>query len=66
MKKILFLTLLTTLTFAQTDPNIKWLHPSPQGWDLFWMKMWDANNWYLAGGYGMFLKTTDAGQTTGR
>ena len=60
---ILFLSTLSILINAQTDPNLKWLHPSPQGWDLRWVKMWDANNWYLCGDYGSFLKTTDAGQT---
>ncbi len=65
MKKflILFLSTLSILINAQTDPNLKWLHPSPQGWDLRWVKMWDANNWYMCGDYGSFLKTTDAGQT---
>jgi photosystem II stability/assembly factor-like uncharacterized protein len=60
---ILFLSSLSILTNAQSDPNIKWLHASPQGQDLRWMKMWDANNWYLGGQGGMFMKTTDAGQT---
>lgn len=65
MKKIsvfIFITI-SILLNAQTDPNLKWLHPSPQGWDLRWVKMWDANNWYFCGDYGIFMKTTDAGQT---
>jgi photosystem II stability/assembly factor-like uncharacterized protein len=48
---------------AQTDPNIKWLHPSPQGNTLRCVKMWDANNWYIGGEYGMFMKTSDGGTT---
>ncbi|MFI5406849.1 MAG: WD40/YVTN/BNR-like repeat-containing protein, partial [Nitrososphaerales archaeon] len=65
MKRFLtiFFIAYSILINAQSDPNLKWLHPSPQGWDLKWMKMWDANNWYLAGNYGSFMKTTDAGQT---
>ena len=60
---LLFFSVLSILISAQDNPNIKWLHPSPQGWNLRWAKMWDANNWYLAGEYGSFMKTTDAGLT---
>lgn len=41
----------------------EWLHPTPNGNTLRWIKMWDANNWYAVGGGGTFLKTTDAGAT---
>jgi photosystem II stability/assembly factor-like uncharacterized protein len=63
MKKFLtiFLSAFSILINAQSDPNIKWIHPSPQGNDIKWMKMWDANNWYLGGLTGLFMKTTDAG-----
>jgi len=47
---------------AQSDPNFKWIHPSPQGKDIKWMKMFDANNWYLGGLTGCY-ETTDAGLT---
>ncbi len=65
MKKFLLMGLVafSIMVNAQSDPNLKWLHPSPQGWDLIWMKMFDANTWYLAGQYGIFMKTTDGGQT---
>ncbi len=63
MKTFIFIIIISSMQFAQSDPNINWLHPSPQGQQLNWIKMWDANNWYLAGQYGMFMKTTDAGQT---
>jgi len=39
----------------------EWLHQTPQGNTLRWVKMWDANNWYAVGYGGTFMKTTDAG-----
>ena len=39
----------------------EWLHETPQGNTLRWVKMWDANNWYAVGYGGTFIKTTDAG-----
>lgn len=39
----------------------EWLHETPQGNTLRWVKMWDENNWYAAGFGGTFLRTTDAG-----
>ncbi|MCW8805244.1 MAG: YCF48-related protein [Ignavibacteriaceae bacterium] len=41
----------------------EWLHQTPQGNTLRWVKMWDANNWYAVGYGGTFLKTTDGGAT---
>jgi photosystem II stability/assembly factor-like uncharacterized protein len=58
---ILVLSLTFTMTFAQTNQNWKWLHPTPQGNTLRWVKMWDANNWYAVGYAGTFMKTTNAG-----
>ncbi len=66
MKKLILITvfLLTAAgLFAQSTPEWKWVHPRPQGQSLNWMKMVDANNWYAAGDYGMFVKTTNAGVT---
>ncbi|MDR3668355.1 MAG: YCF48-related protein [Ignavibacteriaceae bacterium] len=66
MKKYLLVLLLISLSSfsnSQSDPNLKWLHPSPQGNNLRCVKMWDENNWYLAGEYGIFMKTSDAGNT---
>jgi photosystem II stability/assembly factor-like uncharacterized protein len=45
------------------DQKWQWLHPKPQGNILRWCKMWDNNNWYMAGNYATFLKTSDAGNT---
>jgi len=39
----------------------EWLHQTPQGNTLRWVKMWDADNWYAAGYGGTFMKTTDGG-----
>ena len=39
----------------------EWLHQTPQGNTLRWVKMWDANTWYAAGYGGTFMKTTDGG-----
>ncbi|MBI5402232.1 MAG: T9SS type A sorting domain-containing protein [Ignavibacteriae bacterium] len=46
---------------AQTSPDWKWIHPRPQAQYVKWVKMIDANTWYAAGEYGVFLKTTNAG-----
>lgn len=58
---ILILSVSFTMSFAQTNQNWKWLHPTPQGNTLRWVKMWDANNWYAVGYAGTFMKTTNAG-----
>ncbi len=39
----------------------EWLHQTPQGNTLRWVKMWDADTWYAAGYGGTFMKTTDGG-----
>jgi photosystem II stability/assembly factor-like uncharacterized protein len=41
----------------------EWLHQTPQGNTLRWVKMWDANNWYACGFGGTFMKTTNGGST---
>ncbi len=48
--------------FAQTGPWT-WMHPTPQGNTLRYVKYWDANNWYAVGYVGTFMKTTNAGAT---
>ena len=64
MKSLLILILVlisSTALFSQSNPDWKWIHPRPQGQYLQWMTMVDANTWYAAGDYGMFMKTTNAG-----
>ena len=66
MKKyiILFLfTLQSSFINAQLYSDWKWLHQSPQGNDLHWVKMWDVNTIYAIGSKGTFVKTTDRGAT---
>ncbi len=63
MKRLILFAIFSAFALAQSDPDLKWLHPSPQGQYLRWVKMFDANNWYAAGERGSFMKTTDAGQT---
>lgn len=48
--------------FAQTGPWT-WMHPTPQGNTIRWVKYWDANNWYAVGLAGTFMKTSNAGTT---
>lgn len=43
--------------------NWEWMHPTPQGNNFRYLKVWDANNWYALGYSGMFVKTSDAGTT---
>ena len=64
MKKILLpivLLLATQTLFAQLFTDWKWIHPTPQGNTLRYIKRWDANNWYAVGYGGTFMKTTNAG-----
>jgi photosystem II stability/assembly factor-like uncharacterized protein len=65
MKKSFLILILSAINvlLAQTDPNLKWLHPSPQGESIQWIKMWDDDNWYMGGDLGKFMKTSDAGKT---
>lgn len=48
--------------FSQAYQKWQWLHPKPQGNDLNWVKVWNANTWYATGMRGTFIKTTNAGQ----
>ena len=43
--------------------NWEWLHQTPQGNTLRWVKMWDASTWYAVGEGGTFMKTTDGAAT---
>ncbi|MCI0472859.1 MAG: hypothetical protein L0Y76_04665, partial [Ignavibacteria bacterium] len=68
MKKQFIIITLTFITFftnlnAQLYQDWKWLHQSPQGNDLRWVKMWDVNTIYAIGNKGTFIKTTDRGAT---
>jgi len=56
-----FLLLLNIKSNAQLYQDWKWLHQSPQGNELRWVKMWDANTIYAVGGKGTFVKTTNGG-----
>ena len=63
MKKslALFFLLFTVSLIGQEYQDWKWLHEKPQGNTLRYVKMWDANNWYILGYSGTFMKTTDGG-----
>jgi len=62
MKKIiLFILISVNLLNAQIYQDWKWLHQSPQGNDLRWVKMWNANTFYAVGMNGTFIKTTNGG-----
>ncbi len=64
MKRVAFL-LVIILSFqglrAQLYQDWKWAHQFPQGNDLKWVKMWDANTIYATGAKGTFIKTTNGG-----
>ncbi len=64
MKKIFFLFFIISIGVvnAQIYQDWKWLHQSPQGNDLRWVKMWDVNTFYAVGMNGTFIKTTNGGQ----
>ena len=70
LKKLLTAILMTatliTLNIplkAQENNRYKWINPKPQGSELQWVKMWDANNWYAVGAGTTFMKTSNAGAT---
>ncbi len=58
-----FIFLFYSNSNSQSNQDWKWLHQSPQGNDLRWVKMWDANTIYAIGYKGTFIKTTDRGIT---
>ncbi|MCX6165543.1 MAG: hypothetical protein NTU73_11910, partial [Ignavibacteriae bacterium] len=66
-KQIVLFFSLYLLCFANLNAQMyqdwKWLHQSPQGNDLRWVKMWDVNTIYAIGYKGTFVKTTDRGAT---
>ncbi len=41
----------------------EWMHPTPQGNNLRFLKVFDANNWCALGYGGSFLRTSNAGAT---
>jgi len=56
----LFLLFTASLN-AQLYNSWKWMHQSPQGNELRWVKMWNANTFYAIGAKGTFIKTTNRG-----
>lgn len=65
-RKLLFSTLLAWCLFAvtgmaQMNQAWKWVHPSPQGNRLNYIKLWSTTEWYAIGFSGTFMKTTNAG-----
>jgi photosystem II stability/assembly factor-like uncharacterized protein len=62
MKKILLpLLLVFSFSLAVNAQNWTWSHQRPQGNTLNWVKVWNANTWYMAGANGTFMKTTNGG-----
>jgi len=49
--------------YPQEYTSWKWLHQKPQGCTIRWVKLFDANTWYAVGYEGLFMKTTDGGNT---
>jgi photosystem II stability/assembly factor-like uncharacterized protein len=47
--------------FAQNDQPWKWVHPTPQGNTLRFVKTFNATTYYALGYAGTFLKTTNSG-----
>jgi photosystem II stability/assembly factor-like uncharacterized protein len=58
---IFILTVIINNLYSQMYQDWKWLHQSPQGNDLRWVKMWDVNTIYAIGANGTFIKTTNRG-----
>jgi photosystem II stability/assembly factor-like uncharacterized protein len=60
---VLVVLVMASFIQAQEYQEWKWLTPKPNGSTIRWVKIWDANNWYILGGQGTFMKTTNAGAT---
>lgn len=67
MKRIIIFFTLIFISYLNSNAQLyqdwKWMHQWPQGNDLRWVKMWDANTIYAIGYKGTFIKTTDRGVT---
>jgi photosystem II stability/assembly factor-like uncharacterized protein len=65
MKKFLFsliaILLLAASGSSQEYTPWKWSHQKPQGNNLLWLQVFNANTWYMVGLNGTFMKTTNAG-----
>lgn len=59
---VLFIPFISYSQISMADPNLKQLHPTPQGSIVRWIKVWNDSNWYAGGEMGMFMKTSDAGK----
>jgi len=55
------LMLLAVNVFAQVNSPWKWVHPTPQGNTLRYVKTFNATTYYALGYAGTFLKTTNSG-----
>ena len=55
------LMLLAVNVFAQVNSPWKWVHPTPQGNTLRYVKTFNATTHYALGYAGTFLKTTNSG-----
>ncbi|MBN8585511.1 MAG: T9SS type A sorting domain-containing protein [Ignavibacteria bacterium] len=55
------LFLFNCLTYSQVNSPWKWVHPTPQGNTLRYVKTFNATTYYAIGYAGTFLKTTNSG-----
>jgi photosystem II stability/assembly factor-like uncharacterized protein len=61
LSSLALLFLLANLSLAQLKWN--WAHPQPQGNEIRWIRVWDANTWYAVGYSQTFMKTSNGGTT---
>lgn len=57
---VLFLTL-CSLSYSQVNSPWKWVHPTPQGNTLRYVKVFNSTTYYALGYAGTFIKTTNSG-----
>ncbi len=62
-QKKIYLVFVLVISFTTSNAQWRWLHPSPQGNDLYVSSFANANNGWCAGAGGAILKTTDGGNT---
>ncbi|MCE1164395.1 MAG: YCF48-related protein [Bacteroidetes bacterium] len=61
---LIFLTQVYVVTaHSQVNSDWKWSHPKPQGQDISSIQMIDDNNWVACGWAGLFMRTSDAGNS---
>lgn len=58
---LILIFLFSKIVYSQVNSDWQWLHPTPQGNDIRYIKMLTENNWVAVGYTGTLMRTTNAG-----